>query len=230
MPEAPPTSPPPRPRGAAAAPLLQRNFPAAGAEALTGRPLAPPATSRAAGPPRDAWLRLTLYCSLLGAVLTILYAWVLARQDALAALDASGLASYHQILVPLLAVGALAGVLILERAPTLGVLLMLLGTLLGLAGGAVWLLPGTFLACVWAARHDLPARLTLGFLLLLPGIAAGYYGLLGGLSFASQVPVADFLNALGAPLSLAQALAPLELLPLALLGAWLLVDRPRPHA
>jgi hypothetical protein len=54
-------------------------------------------------------------------------------------------------------------------------------------------------------------------------LAGGYYGVIGTLGWISQVPVEGLVPNLGQPLGLAQALAPLELLPLALLGAWLLV-------
>lgn len=208
---------------------LERVF-VASADSLTGvpLPLAPPRPAPLA-PPRHAWLRLTLFCALLGSVLTVVYAWLLARQDAGSPLDASGLASYHQVLVPLLAIAALGGALILERRPVAGMALLLLGTGLGLPGGAAWLLPAAVLGCVWAAQHDAPARIVLGFLLLLPGIASVYYGALAGLSYLSGVPVHILPPGLLAPADLLQALAPLQLLPVALLGAWLLVTR-RPSA
>ncbi|HVA64474.1 MAG TPA: hypothetical protein VNF74_12170 [Terriglobales bacterium] len=224
-----PSEPDPNPLplvGASTVAPGERTFISGSSEAVTGVPLPLRPARPAAAPPRDFWLRLALFATLLGAVLTILYAQVLARQDALAAVDPSGLASYHRILVPLLAITAVAGVLVLERAAALGMLLMLAGSGLALAGGGVWMLPGAFFGCVWAARHHSIARATLGFLLLLPGIAAGYYGLVSALSYASQIPVRSLPPSLSAPLTMAQALAPLQLLPLALLGAWLLVERP----
>jgi len=177
-------------------------------------------------PGRDLWLRMMLFATLAGAALTIFYARLLARQDALSLADASGLATYHGVLVPLLALAAVVGALVLERSPVRGMTLLLLGTGLGLPGGAVWLLPGAVLGCVWAARHQFAARATLGFLLLIPGVAAGYYGLLGWWSYSSTLPARGLPPGLANPISLRQALAPLEVLPLAILGAWLLLTRP----
>ncbi len=211
-------TPPPAPRRNPATTVLERRFVHPGEPPPVGAP-------RPRRAPRDLWLRLTLYCTLLGAVLTMISAWMRAGQDHLAPVDAAGLASYHQILVPLLSLAAMAGVLMLERAAAAGMTIMLLATGLGLGGGAAWLLPGLLLACIWAARHHHAARVTLGFLLLLPGIAAGYYGILGSLSFLARVQVTGLPPSLSAPLTLTQALAPLELLPLALLGAWLLIAR-----
>lgn len=192
---------------------------------LTGVPM-PLAARPGPAPRRDLWLRLALFASLAGAALTIFYARLLARQDALSLADASGLGTYHGVLVPLLALAAVAGALVLERSAVLGMVLLLLGCGLGLPGGAVWLLPGAVLGCVWAARHQFAARATLGFLLLVPGVAAVYYGLLGWLSYDSSLPARGLPPGLANPLSLRQALAPMELLPLALLGAWLLLTRP----
>ncbi|MGH3183129.1 MAG: hypothetical protein ACRDOE_14680, partial [Streptosporangiaceae bacterium] len=129
--------------------------------ALTGVPLAAAVPAFVA--PRDFWLRLALFATLLGAVLTIVYAWVLSRSDALTASNPAGLASYHRVLVPLLALAALVGALLLERLAWLGMLLMLTTSGLALAGGGVWLLPGAVLGCIWAARHSPPARITLGY-------------------------------------------------------------------
>lgn len=203
----------------------QRNFELpAGA---VGLPLPPAPQSRERPQQRDLWLRVTTFAVLLGAVLTILYAWFLAQPDALTALPPAGLASFEQVLVPLLAVMTVAGVFVLDRVAVLGVVLMLTGTAAGLAGGAIWLVPGTVLGCIWAVRRQRAARAAVGFLLLVPGVAAGFYGLLGALAFLSGQPFRA--SALGAmPLSLGQALLPLEWLPLALLGAWLLV-RPLAH-
>lgn len=206
-------------------PELERGLPTPGAAGVP-LPMAQPTPISA---PRDFWLRVALFATLLGAVLTAVYAWVLARADTSAALDAAGFASFQYILVPLLALTALVGVLLLERSAVLGMILLLAGASLSLGGGGVWLLPGAVLGCIWAARHSPPAQITLGFLLLVPGIAAGYYGVIGTLSYLSQIPAQDAAPNLAAPLSLAQAMAPLELLPLAVLGAWLLVERPAPR-
>lgn len=203
----------------------ERGARAEAAVAITGVPLPLYPARVAPAPPRDFGLRISLFATLLGAVLTILYAQVLARQDLLATSDTAGLASYHRILVPLLAITAVAGALVLERAAVLGMLLVMAGTGLALAGGGIWLLPGAVFACTWAGRHHAGARATLGFLLLIPGVAAGYYAVVAAISFASQIPVRGLPPSLSAPLSLAQALAPLELLPMAVLGAWLLVAK-----
>lgn len=197
--------------------------PATPAEAVTGLPLA--ITSQAVSAPRDLWLRLILFCTILGVVLTVVYARLLARQDGAAGVSNSGLSSYHLVLVPLLALLALAGALWLERHPAWGMICLLAGCGPALPGGAVWLLPATVLACAWAAVRQNAARTVLGFLLLLPGIASGYYGALGSLSYISDIPVRGLPPGLLAPTSLGQALAPLELIPVALLGAWLLLTR-----
>jgi hypothetical protein len=182
-----------------------------------------------AAPARGLWLRLTLFAMLLGAVLTILYAWVLAPPPLPLDAEAAGAGSLHGVLVPLMALAAVVGVLALERAAVLAVVLMLAGAGVSLAAGAAWLVPGALLGCIWAARRQPAARTTLGFLLLLPGVAFGYYGLMATLAYLSGQPVFGLPPGLAQPSSLAQALAPLELLPVALLGAWLLV-RPLPRA
>lgn len=197
--------------------------PAAPTEAVTGAPLA--ITPLAVAVPRDLWLRLILFCAFLGTILTVVYARLLARQDGPAGLNSPSLSSYHLVLVPLLALLALAGALWLERHPAWGMVCLVTGCGLGLPGGAIWLLPASLLACAWAAVRQAAARTVLGFLLLLPGIASGYYGALGGLSYISGIPVRGLPPGLLAPNSLGQALAPLELIPVALLGAWLLLTR-----
>ncbi|MGH9394584.1 MAG: hypothetical protein ACRD1E_10475, partial [Terriglobales bacterium] len=95
-------------------------------------------------------------------------------------------------------------------------------------GGGAWLLPGAVLGSIWAARRRLSAQLTLGYLLLIPGVAAAYFGLVGTLSYLSGISSRGLPPGLANPLDLGQALAPLELLPLALLGAWLLLPPPPP--
>ncbi len=208
---------------------LARRFEPAGG--MTGTPLPGPELAAreqrraAAAPPRELWLRVTLFAALLGAVLTVLYAWVLARQDVLAPVDAAGLASYHRVLVPLLAATVVLGALVLERATVLGMVMLLAGCGLALAGGGIWLAPAMVLGCVWAARKKPMARLLLGMLLLIPSAAGVYYGLIGGLSFATGLPAPGLPPQLADPITLAQALAPLELLPVAWLGGWLIVSR-----
>ncbi|HEY8055668.1 MAG TPA: hypothetical protein VIE13_07135 [Terriglobales bacterium] len=192
---------------------------------LAGVPL-PLAVPRPA-PPRGLWLRLTLFTMLLGAVLTILYAWVLAPPPLPLDGDAAA-GGLHGVLIPLMALLAIVGALVLERAAALGVLLMLAGAGVCLSGGAAWLVPGALLGCIWAARRQPAARTTLGLVLLIPGIAFGYYGLMSTVSFSTGLPVFGLPPGLAEPASLAQALAPLELLPIAVLGAWLLV-RPLPQ-
>jgi len=189
-------------------------------------PAALPPTSPPGAHRRDFGLRLALYAIVLGAVLTMVTAFVLARQDALVGVDAAGFATYHRVLVPLLAVAAIAGVLLVERVTLLGLALLLAGLSLTLAAGGQWLAPGVILACVWAARHRPVARIALGFLLLVPGIAAGYFGILGSVSFFGQVSLDSLPMRINPPLTLAQALTPFAFLPLALLGAWLLLWRP----
>ena len=187
-------------------------------------------TWRRPSPPRDGWLRLALFCTLLGAALTAIYAWVLARQAGSIPLDASGFNGYHHVLVPLLALLAVAGALMLERAAAFGMLLMLASTALALPGGAVWLLPGLAIACIWSVRQSTTARIALGFLLLLPGVASVFYGIFAILSFLTRVPLGLLPPSLSPPATAAQALAPLVLLPVALLGAWLLLTRTPPAA
>jgi hypothetical protein len=206
---------------------LTRRFEPAGEAAsapLAGGAMAARRQAEAAAP-REPWLRVTLFASLLGAALTVVYAWVLARQDGLAPVDASGLASYHRVLVPLLALTAVLGALALERATVLGMTMLLAGCGLSLAGGGIWLVPAMLLGCTWAARKRPAARLLLGLLLLVPSAAAIYYGLIGGLSFVTGLPAPGLPPQLADAMTLGQALAPLELLPVAWLGGWLVVSR-----
>jgi hypothetical protein len=215
------------PKPAAEMEDLTRRFAPAGETAgapLGGQAMAARRRAEAAAP-RAAWLRATLFAALLGAALTVVYAWVLARQDAMAPVDASGLASYHTVLVPLLALTAVLGALALERATVLGMVMLLAGCGLSLAGGGVWLVPAMLLGCIWAARTKPAARLLLGLLLLAPSAAAIYYGVIGGLSYVTGLPAPGLPPQLADPITLAQALAPLELLPVAWLGSWLIVSR-----
>lgn len=179
------------------------------AEALTGVPLALKAPKAA---PRDAWLRLALFLSLLGAALAVLYAWAWSRASAPAA----------PALMAVLALVTVAGALVVESWPVLGMLLLLGGSLAGLGAGSVWMLPGAACGCIWAAREHRAARATLGLLLLLPGAAAIFFGMIDGLSYVTGVPLHGLPGGLMMPASLLQALAPLEFLPLAVGGAWLL--------
>ncbi|MGH9417883.1 MAG: hypothetical protein ACRD01_14775 [Terriglobales bacterium] len=179
-------------------------------EALTGVPLAlqPPKAA-----PRDFWLRLALLLSLLGAALSVFYAWAWTQPAAPAA----------PALMPVLALVTVAGALVLESWPVLGMLLLLGGSLPGLTVGSLWMAPGAACGCFWAARERRAARATLGLLLLLPGAAAIFFGVIGGLSYATGVPLHGLPGGLITPGSMLQALAPVELLPLAVAGAWLLV-------
>ncbi len=189
-------------------------------EGLTVPPQAPP-------PHRDWLLRCTLFTGVLGATLAIVHAFFLGSFndfDTVLQIDA---ATYHQVLVPLLALVALAGVLILERQPVGGIVLLWVGTLLGLFGGTLYLVPAAVLGAAWAVRHSTPARMLLGFLLLVPGILSVYYGVLALLSWVGGDAMPGLPPGLDHPISLHQALKPLLLLPLALLGAWLLADARR---
>lgn len=174
--------------------------------------------------PRDGLLNVTLFGIVLGAVLTVIYSIFLSsynRFDEFLSLSAD---HYHHILVPAFCVTAVIGALLLDRIAALGLLLILVATLLGLAGGTVYLLPGAVLAAIWAARHDVTARLMLGFLLLVPGVIAVYYSLAALISYWARQPLPGMPVSLSPPLSLADALQPMRMLPSALLGAWLLTD------
>lgn len=191
------------------------------------QPPARPSTRPAAGlAPRGFWLRSTMFVTLLGAVMVLVYTWMGVHSGGLEAMDGSG-GGALLVLVPVLAAVTVAGVMVLERAAATGLVMMLVGTGLGLGNGTAWLIPGVILAAIWAAGHNARARVLLGFLLLVPGVAGGYYGAVGTLGFLSHVPLDGLLPNLGQPLGLRQALAPLELLPLALLGAWLLTPPAR---
>ncbi|MGH9467202.1 MAG: hypothetical protein ACRD1Y_07590 [Terriglobales bacterium] len=211
---------PVEPDAARSRPVVERTF---------ALPLAAPRTPPAAEA-RGLLLRISVFAVLLGAVMTILYAWFLIPVSSLPTMGpALGLASFERVLVPILAITAVIGVLIIERAAVFGVVLLLVGTALGLSGGSIWLVPGAVLACVWAGKNRAMARTALGFLLLVPGVAICYIGLLAGIDFLSQLPARGLPSSIwyASPQSLGQALLPLEFLPLALLGAWLLVRPPR---
>lgn len=173
-------------------------------------------------PPRDGLLKITLFCVVLGAVLAVIYAFFLSSNTQLNESLHLSADHYHRVLVPLLCGVAVLGALILDRIAPLGLLMILLASLLGLGGGTMYLLPGTFLAAVWAARHSLTARLMLGFLLLVPGAIGVYYSLAAFISFYARQPLPGMPASLSPPLNLVDALQPMRLLPLALVGAWLL--------
>lgn len=173
-------------------------------------------------PPRDGLLKITLFGVVLGAVLAAIYTFFLSSYTPLDQFLYLTADHYHRVLVPLLCVAAVVGALLLERVPALGLAVILLTALLGLGGGTVYLLPGAFLASVWAARHNLTARLLLGFLLLVPGVIGVYYSLAAWISFYARQPLPGMPPSLNPPLTLSDALQPMRLLPLALIGAWLL--------
>jgi hypothetical protein len=181
-------------------------------------------------PPRDGLLKMTLFSVVLGAVLAIIYTFFLSSYSPLDRFLYLSAEHYHHVLVPLFCGAAVIGVLILDRIPPLGIAMILLGSLLGLAGGTVYLLPGALLAAIWAARHNLTAKLMLGFLLLVPGVIGVYYSLAAVISFYARQPLPGMPPSLNPPLSLGDALQPMRLLPMALIGAWLLTgDEPSLH-
>lgn len=181
-------------------------------------------------PPRDGLLKITLFGVVLGAVLAVIYTFFLSSYTPLDQFLYLTADHYHRVLVPLLCMAAVAGVLVLERIPALGLSMILVATLLGLGGGTVYLLPGALLAAVWAARHNLMARLMLGFLLLVPGVIGVYYSLAAAISFYARQPLPGMPPSLNPPLTLSDALQPMRLLPIALIGAWLLTgDEPSLH-
>src|SRR6185312_16395900 len=108
MPDSPLPSPPALARKAPGLAHPERSF----GLGAPSPPAALPPTSPPGAHRRDFGLRLALYAIVLGAVLTMVTAFVLARQDALVGVDAAGFATYHRVLVPLLAVAAIAGVLL----------------------------------------------------------------------------------------------------------------------
>ena len=179
-------------------------------------------------PPRDGLLKITLFGVVLGAVLAAIYTFVLSSYTPLDQFLYLTADHYHRVLVPLLCAVAVVGALVLERIPALGLTVILVATLLGLGGGTVYLLPGAILASVWAARHNLTARLLLGFLLLVPGVIGVYYSLAAVISFYARQPLPGMPPSLNPPLTLGDALQPMRLLPMALIGAWLLTGDESP--
>lgn len=176
-------------------------------------------------PPRDGLLKITLFGVVLGAVLAVIYTFFLSTYTPLDHFLSLTAGHYHRVLVPLLCAAAVIGVLILDRIPVLGLTMILVATLLGLSGGTVYLVPGALLASVWAARHNLTARMMLGFLLLVPGVIAVYYSLAACISFYARQPLPGMPPSLNPPLTLSDALQPMRLLPVALIGAWLLTGQ-----
>lgn len=194
------------------------NLPAA-ESVMSGEGLRAPRPQQA---PRDAGLRATFFCTLVGAVLAMVYARVWATPPLP---GGGGGTEWGFSWVLLLALVTVAGATLLERAPAGGILLMLISTSIGLAAGTVWLIPGVVLGAVWAARHSARARATLGMLCLLPGSTAVFYGLFAMVGYRSQLHLGWLPLSLDPPATFAQALWPMSLLPLALLGSWLLVIR-----
>jgi hypothetical protein len=78
------------------------------------------------------------------------------------------------------------------------------------------------LACTWAARHDRLSRSVLGFVLLIPGVVSGFYALAAVLSYVGGEALPGTPGSLSHPATLREALSPMVLLPLAIVGAWLL--------
>lgn len=181
-------------------------------------------------PPRSAGrsqvLRITLFLAVLGGVLTAVYSLFLANYDPLGETLGLPATAFHQVIVPLLALAAVTGALIVERQPLFGMLLLLGAALLASSAGGVYLAPAAVLACYWAQRHHSGARMALGFILLIPGVVTVYYGLAALLVLATGQSMPGMPPSLDPPASLRGALLPFALLPAALLGAWLLADRP----
>lgn len=175
-------------------------------------------------PQRDLLLRVTLFAAALGAILAAIYSMFLASYGPFDTNLGLPAATFHQVVVPVLALAAVAGALILERQPVGGMFLLLAGALLSVGGGAIYLLPAAVLGCIWAQRRRRSARSALGFILLIPGIVTVYYGLAALLSFAGGESMPGMPPSLDPPGSLGNALKPLLFLPVALLGAWLLAD------
>lgn len=157
--------------------------------------------------------RLTLYCVILGAVITVL---------------APGLAGADWSRVwPALGFGclALAGALLLDRLPWLGMLAMLLAAGLSAQRGNFWIVPGSLLGAGVAAHRSRAALRLVGYLLLIPGIAALHLAAMASISLLSGLRMPGLPDALNPPLGWPAALQSLWLLPLALAGAWILTDK-----
>lgn len=185
----------------------------------------PPAASA-----RRGWvLRLTLFAAVLGAILSVVDSEFIATYDPFAVHLGIPATVFHQLIVPILALVAVTGALILERQPLAGMFLLLGATLLSLGGSATYLAPAAVLGCFWAQRRVPAARTALGYILLLPGVVTVYYGLAALLSYASRQAMPGMPPGLDPPDSLRQALLPLIFLPVALLGAWLLAERNAPR-
>lgn len=190
------------------------------------RAAAPAAPSVAGRGARGGGLgRWTLFLTLLGALLTLAEAWFLAAPAPFALTLGIGAATWNQIVAPLLALVAIMGALLLERRPLGGMTCLLGAALVLLFSGGYALAPAAVLGCVWAQRRHAGARAALGFILLLPGIVAGYYGVAAMICFTSGEAMPGMPPSLNPPLSLARALTPFAFLPLALLGAWMLTGK-----
>lgn len=180
-------------------------------------------------PGRRGWLlRLVLLAAILGAVLTVIQtalpASVLPPDSAGTTVLGVPAVAYHQVLLPLLALVALAGALILDKQTLGGLFLLLGGTILALPGGGTYLIPAAILGAAWAAwRHD-AARTALGLVLLIPGVVAGYYGLAAAISLAGHGVMPGLPPSLDPPARWAQLAWPLGLLAAGWIGAWLLLE------
>ncbi len=181
---------------------------------------APPA---AAG--RDWLLRMILFSGALGTVLSLVYSRFLASfgpSDEIGRIPAS---SYHHVIVPLCSVAAAVGVLILEKQPGLGLFLTMVSVVTGIKGGTIYLLPALILCCIWAVRHSYSARVMLGFMLLIPGVAGTYFGVAELIVYYGGSPLQGLPLDWVPPANVWYAVEPFLLLPLALFGAWLLIAR-----
>lgn len=161
----------------------------------------------------DRLWQLTWYCAGVGVLLLLAGAW----------LGANGPGTAGTAL--LIAAVALVGAGLLRRLPWLGMLLLAVSAGAALGRGAVWLLPAAVVAAIWTVRHSAVGRRVLGLVLFVCGVIGVHMGVMALLSLASGQPLPGLPAPLSPPLTLAQALEPLWLLPAALTGAWLLVPR-----
>ncbi|MGH9535564.1 MAG: hypothetical protein ACRD2E_11980 [Terriglobales bacterium] len=192
--------------------------------------LPPPGAARRRPGRRDWLLRLTLLAVVLGAVLTVVEGALPVTAGPYATVLGVPAAAYYQVLIPLLALVAVAGALILDRQPLLGLLLLLGGTLLALRGGGMYLAPAALLGAAWAVWRHRAARAALGLVLLIPGVVAGYYGLAAAITRLSGAPLPGLPAALSPPGRWGQLALPLAMLLVGWLGAVLLLSRHEPDA
>lgn len=191
------------------------------------RPAAAPAAAPARPPRRDWLLRLTLVAAVLGAVLTVLEGALRSGFGPYATVLGLPASAYYQVLIPLLALVALAGSLILDKQPLVGLLLLIGGTMLVLPGGG-YLIPAAVLGGAWAAWRHSAARAALGLVLLIPGVVAGYYGLAAAVARISGSTLPGLPPSLSPPTHWGQLTMPLAMLLVAWLGAVLLMSRESP--